>query len=308
MLKKLFNIITVLLLSITVANAQELNCKVKVLHEKITGVDKEVFVSMERSINEFLNARKWTTDQFNTTEKIDCNIMINLTTKLTGTEDGFEGTLNIQSSRPVYNSSYASPTINFVDRDIKFRFSQFAPLEFDDNRVSGNDPLIANLPATLAFYSYLILGLDYDSFSPNGGNDYFKKAQNVVNNAPEFSKVIYGWKAVDGNKNRYWLIDQMLSPRFAAFRSFWYTLHREALDNMYAKPAEARKAIFEGIAKLTQMNRENPNSILLQFFFNAKSDEIYNIVSQAPKDERAPYLAMLQQMDVPNAQKYNALR
>lgn len=307
MLKKLFNII-IALCFMSVANAQELNCKVKILHEKITGVDKEVFTGMERSINEFLNTRKWTTDQFNTTEKIDCNIMINLAAKITGTEDGFEGTLNIQASRPVYNSSYSSPTINFMDRDIKFRYSQFAPIEFDDNRVSGSDPMIANLPAILAFYAYLVIGLDYESFSPNGGNEYFKKAQNVVNNAPEFSKVIYGWKAVDGNKNRYWLIDQILSPRFSGFRNFWYSLHRDGLDNMYSKPTDARKTVFDGIAKLAQMNRENPNSILMQFFFNAKSDEMLNIVSQAPREERAPMIALLSQMDVPNAQKYNALK
>lgn len=307
MLKKLFS--TFLLSTIiVVAHAQELRCRVKVLHEHITGLDNEVFTGMERAITDFMNSRKWTNDQFNTNEKIDCNVMINLTGRLSGSDDAFDATINIQASRPVFNTNYASPTVNFVDRDLKFRFSQFTPMTFEDNRVAGSDPLTANLPAVLAYYAYLIIGLDYDSFSPNGGTDYFKKAQNVVNNAPEYNKVIYGWKAVDGNKNRYWITDQILSPRFATFRTFWYTLHREALDNMYNKPAQSRKQVFDGIAKLMQVNKENPNSILIQFFFNAKSDEMLGILAQAPKEERPVVISMLQQLDVPNSQKYAALK
>lgn len=305
MLKKLFSVAILCLFAIT-GNAQELNCKVKVMYDRIQGVDKQVFLGMERAITEFLNTRKWTNDQYSPAEKINCNILINLAKKVD--EDIYEGTMNIQATRPVFNSSYTTSIINFIDKEVLFSYSQFAPLQFDDGRVTGSNAMQSNLTALLAFYSYLIIGLDYDSFSPNGGVDYLKKAQNVVNNAPEQGKNIKGWKAVDGNKNRYWLMDQILNPRFATFRSYWYTMHREGLDNMYTKPADGRKVILDGIIKLGQLNRENPNSILIQFFFNAKSEELMSIVAQLPQQERVSYIGMLQQMDVPNAQKYNNLK
>lgn len=305
MLKKLFNIILACCIAAT-AGAQELNCKVRVMHDKIQNVDKQVFLGMERAIADFLNTRKWTGDQFNTTERIDCNIMFNLTKRIE--EDIFEGTLNIQSSRPVYNSGYASPTVNFVDKEIIFRYSQYTPLEFNDNRISGNDAMVSNLTAILAYYSYLILGLDYESFAKEGGTELFKKAQNIANNAPEQGKTITGWRPVEGNRNRYWLIDQLVNPRFKVFREYWYTLHREALDNMFAKPEESRKLITDGLVKLAQLQRENPGSILIQFFFGAKSDELASVVAQVPREQRNMYITMLQQLDVPNAQKYNALK
>jgi hypothetical protein len=307
MLKKLFSII-ILLSCTAAAHAQELYCKVRVMADKIQNqnVDKELFTNLERSITEFMNTRKWTPDEFKANERIECNILINLTTKLDA--QSFEGTLSIQATRPVFNSGYNTPIINFIDRDIQFSFTQYGTIQFDDNRVSGNNAMIANLPAILAYYAYLVIGLDYESFSPKGGTEYFKKAQNIVNNAPEQGKTIKGWKAVEGNRNRYWITDQMMNPRFDVLRTFWYTMHREALDNMYTKPDESRKLILKNISKLAQLNKENPSSILLQFFFNAKSDEMVSILAQVPKQERAPYIAMLQQIDVPNTQKYNNLK
>lgn len=286
--------------------AQELNCKVKVMADKIQGVDKELFASMQRNITEFMNTRKWTTDQFQNNERIECNILINVTSRLDN--DAYEGTINIQAVRPVYNSGYNSPLINYIDKDFKFRYNQYTPLQFDDNRVSGSEPLAANLTATLAYYAYLTLGLDYDSFSPNGGTDFLKKAQNVVNNAPEQGKTIVGWKAVDGNKNRYWIIDQLLNPRFKDMRGIWYNMHRQGFDNMYTKPEESRRLILESLPKIVQVNRENPSSILIQFFFNAKCDEFASLVSQEEGGERTKYIGMLQQVDVPNIQKYNSIK
>lgn len=305
MLKKLFSIAVLCCFALS-GMAQELNCKVKVMYDRIQGVDKQVFLGMERAITEFMNTRKWTTDQYSQNERINCNILINLTKKLD--ENTYEATMNVQATRPVFNSSYTSSLINYIDRDVTFSYSQFTPLQFDDGRVSGSNAMQSNLTALLAFYSYLILALDYDSFAPNGGTDLLKKAQNIVNNAPEQGKTIKGWKAVDGNKNRYWLMDQMLNTRFAAFRTYWYNMHRNGLDNMYNKPVEGRKAILDGILKLGQINRENPSSILIQFFFNAKSEELMSVVAQIPQQERASYIGMLQQMDVPNAQKYNSLK
>ena len=167
MLRKLCSLILMLLGFVNVVLAQELNCKVKIMSSAIQNVDKQVFTTMEKSISDFLNTRKWTTDEYGTNEKIDVNILINLQGK-TPDDDVYNGTLNIQASRPVFNSSYTSPTVNFVDKDVVFKYSQFTPLQFDDNRVVGNDPAASNLTAILAFYAYLVIGLDYDSFSPLG--------------------------------------------------------------------------------------------------------------------------------------------
>lgn len=287
------------------ATAQELNCKVSIRHDKIQNVDQQVFIDMERAISSFINTRKWTSDEFNTTEKIECTIMFNLTGKL-DVADGYSAVMNIQSTRPVFNTGYNSSMINFIDRDVNFKFNQFSPITFDDNRVSGNDALSDNLSAVLAYYVYMIIGLDYDSYSMNGGNVYFKKAQNVVNNAPE-NKSISGWKAVEGTKNRYWLVDQILNPRFAEFHKYWYTMHRLGFDNLYDKPNDARKNILGGISTLQRLNKENPNAILIQFFFNAKSNELINVVSDLPVAERQSYITQLSQTDVSNASRYQTL-
>lgn len=287
------------------ATAQELNAKVKILATAIPNADHQIFTTMEKSITDFFNTRKWTEDEYGNNEKIDINVLVTLNQKTD--DDVYKATLTVQATRPVYNASYTSSLINFVDRDVVFRYSQFTPLQFNDTRIVSGDALSSNLTAILAYYAYIIIGLDYDSFSPSGGTPYFKKAQYIVNNAPEEGKSIPGWKAVDGTKNRYWLEDQILNPRFSEVRNAWYSFYRKGLDEMYSKPEEARKAILETIPKLSQVNRENPSSILIQFYFNAKSDEYAKIVGQIPHEERAQYTALLGQMDVPNVTKYQQL-
>ena len=308
MLKRLLSFCLMLMCSVAVY-AQELNCKVTIISDKIAGVDPQVFTSMQRSIQEFMNNRKWTNDEYTATEKIDCNILLTLTAnKVKGDPDAYSANMSVQAVRPVFNSSYTSSIVNYVDKDLTFKFTQFNPINFNDNQVSGTDPLFANLPAVLAFYAYIIIGLDYDSFSPNGGNTYFKKAQNIVNNAPELRGVINGWQSAESQRNRYWLADQLLNTRFQEVHSFWYTMHREGLDSMYAKPIDARNRILVNIKKLYQVNRENPSSALMQFIINAKSDEFLKLLTSAPKPERAQYITLLTALDVPNAAKYNALR
>lgn len=287
--------------------AQELNCRVKIMREKITGVDPQVFTTMERTITEFINNRKWTTDDYGPQERIDCNMLLNIISRSDKDPDLYTATLNIQATRPVYNSTYTTPTINTIDKDVVFRFSQFNNLTFDDNRVSGTDPLGSNLTAILAYYAYLILGLDYDSFSPNGGTALLKRAQNVVNNAPEDGG-IKGWKAFEDKRNRYWIIDQLLNPRFATFRTAWYSYHREGLDVMYNKPADGRNKVLSAINVMQGIMRDNQQSSLIQAFFNAKSDEVVRIVLQGSREERLQYLTLLSQVDLNNAQKYISLK
>ncbi|KAA5532280.1 DUF4835 family protein [Taibaiella lutea] len=306
MMRKLFISFIGLLLATNVM-AQDLKGIVEVNADRIQNVDPKVFDGLKKALNEFINNRKWTADNIKPAERIECNFLLTITKKAAD-DNIFEANLNIQSSRPVFGSGYNSPMVNYIDRDVTFRFDQGQTLQFDDARVSGNDALSSNLTAIFAYYAYLIVGFDYESFSLKGGDDYFKKAQNVVSNAPEDTKAIKGWKAAENNRNRYWLIDQILNPRFAAFRPLYYSYHRKGLDMMSTKPEEARKVILDGIPTLTQINNDNPTSIFFQFYFNAKSIEYQNILMQTPVADRKDYVEQLCKMDVPNTSKYRSIR
>ncbi len=287
-------------------HAQELQCNVEVLGDKIQNVDAKVFQSLKKGLTDFLNNRKWTTDNFKPNEKIECNFL--LTLEGTAGENTYKASLNIQSSRPVYNTGYNTPMVNYVDRDVIFKYAETQVLNFDDNRVSGSNALESNLTAIFAYYAYLIIGLDYNSFQQDGGLNYLKRAQNIVNNAPEEGKQITGWKATEGTRNRYWLADQLLSPRFSKFSEYWYSFHRLGLDRMSQDPQEARKVILDGIATLTEINNDNPSSILMQFFFNAKTNEFVNILTQTPAPERKDYISQLSRIDVPGSARYRAIK
>lgn len=287
--------------------AQDLNCNVDITHDKIQNVDPKVFQSLKKALSDFVNNRKWVAENLKPAERIECSFLLNLTER-NPADNTYRGTLNIQSSRPVFNSGYNTKMVNFVDRDIYFRFDESQNLQFDDNRVAGSDAHSANLTATIAFYVYLILGFDYDSFAPKGGEAYFKKALNVVMNAPEDTKLIKGWKAAESNRNRYWLIDQILNPRFQDLRPYYYDYHRKGLDILSSKPEDGRKVITDGIETLTKVNNANPTSILMQFFFNAKSSEFVNIMMQTPAAERKDFIEQLCKLDVPNAGRYRAIK
>jgi len=188
--------------------AQELNARVNVNSSSVgTSVNKGVFQTLQTSIANFLNTHKWTSENFLSNEKIDCSFLLIL--QPTSTANLYTATLTVQAGRPIYNSSYLSPIINFQDKDIAFKYVQFQALDFNENNISGTDQQASNLTALLAYYAYMIIAFDYDSFSPKGGDPYFQKAQNIVNNAPE-DQTIVGWKAFDGIRNRYWLAENIL--------------------------------------------------------------------------------------------------
>lgn len=287
-------------------HAQEFIAQVEVNADRIQNVDPKVFQNLQRSLTDFINNRKWTNDNYKPSEKIICSFLLTLTDK--SGESTYKGTLNIQASRPVYEADYNTAIVNFVDRDVAFKYDETQTLQFDDNRITGSDALVSNLTALVAFYANLILGLDYDSFAPRGGEEYLKRALYIVNNAPEEGSAILGWKPTQGNRNRYWLIDQLLSPRFAAFRSYWYTYHRQGLDRMSQQPDDARAKIMNDLPVLDKINAENPSSYLLQFFFNAKSTEYLNMLRQAKPEERNTYVNLLSRLDVPNAGKYKGVK
>lgn len=291
-----------LIFSTPVIKAQELRARVSVLSSRVANnVDKKTFQTLQTALDNFINTRKWTSDNFATQEKIDCSFLLNL--QSTGDANVYKASLTIQSARPVFNSSYVCPLVNFQDNDIIFKYAEFQQLEFNDNRVSGTDALASNLTAVIAYYINIILGMDYDSFSQRGGDAYFQKAQNIVNNAPE-GKDISGWKAFDGTRNRYWLVENLLNSKYTIIHDAIYDYYRLGMDKLYDEEANARIQMLNVLNILNNLNTENPNTMILQFFFEGKSQELINIFSKASPPDKARALEFLQKLDVPNAPKY----
>lgn len=285
------------------ASAQEFRARVSVNSNRVgNNVNKKVFQTLQTALSDFINNRKWSNDNFKTNEKIDCSFLLNL--ESTGDADIYKASLTIQSARPVFNSTYLSPVVNYQDNDLLFKYAEFQQLEFSDTRVSGNDPLASNLTAVVAYWLNIILGFDYDSFSPNGGNVYFQKAQNIVNNAPE-GRSVSGWKAFDGTRNRYWLTENLLNSRYTLFHDAMYTYYRKGLDQMYEHPDLGRSEILNALSTLNTFNADNANTMILPFFFQAKTQELIKVFSAAPQSEKARALDLLQKLDVTSATKYS---
>lgn len=288
--------------SATIIRAQELKARVSVLSNRVANnVDKKAFQTLQTALDNFVNNRKWTTDNFSQQEKIDCSFLLNL--ESTGDANVYKASLTIQSARPVFNSSYVCPIINFQDNDVIFKYAEFQQLEFNDNRVSGTDPLASNLTAVVAYYINIVLGMDYDSFAPRGGDPFFQKAQNIVNNAPE-GKEISGWKAFDGTRNRYWLAENLLNSRYTIIHDAIYDYYKLGMDKLYDEEANARIQMLNVLNLLNNLNVENPNTMIMQFFFQGKAQELINIFLKASPPDKSKALEFLQKLDVPNAPKY----
>lgn len=214
--------------TIAIAHGQEIQARLTVMASKIsTQVNKNVFQTLQTGLMNFLNNRKWTNDAFQPNEKIQCNFLLNVEQELGN--NVYKGKLTVQAARPVYSSTYDSPIINFLDDDVVFRYQEFQSIEFNENRVQGNDPVAANLTAILAYYVNIILGFDYASFSLRGGDAYFQKAWNIVSNAPE-ARDITGWKSFENIRNRYWLAENLNSNRFALIHDALYSYYRSGMD------------------------------------------------------------------------------
>lgn len=285
-----------------IATAQELRARVTVASNRVSSnVDKKAFKTLETALNNFVNNRKWTNDSYGVSEKIDCNFLLNL--ESTSDANVYKASLTIQSGRPVFNSSYISPVINYQDADIVFKYIEFQQLEFNDSRVSGTEPLVSNLTAVFAYWINIILGFDYDSFSPGGGKVYFQKAQNIVNNAPE-GRDISGWKAFDGNRNRYWLSENLLNSKYNIIHDVIYNYYRLGMDKLYDQEAVGRSQILNTLSMLNTFNAENSNTMILQFFFQSKSQELIKIFSKAPPQDRAKAVDYLKRLDASSASKY----
>lgn len=282
--------------------AQELNARVSIMSGQIsTNIDKRVFRTLQTSLTDFLNKRKWTQEVYTTQEKISCSFLLNL--QSSPETNVYQATLTIQAARPIYQSTYQSALINFQDADVTFRYVEFQPVEFNENRVQGTDPLTANLTAILAYYVNLILGLDGDSFASRGGDEYFKKANAIVNSAPD-GRMITGWRPFDGQRNRYWLAENLVNSRYALVHDAYYNYYRLGMDQLVENEITARIGVTKAINDLYTLREDNPNIMVFPFFFLGKSDEIIGLFKKANSGERARMIEMLQKLDITNASKY----
>ncbi len=288
------------------AGAQEIQARLTVVSSKISSqVNKNIFQTLQGALTNFINNRRWTNDVFQPNEKIQCNLLLNVEQDLGN--NVFRGKLTIQAARPIYNTSYDSPIMNYIDDNVTFRYVEFQPIEFNENRVQGNDPIAANLTAVIAYYVNIILGLDYDSFSLRGGDAYFQKAWNIVNNAPE-GRDISGWKSFDNLRNRYWLAENLNNNRFALVHDALYAYYRSGMDKFYENEEEGRNGILNSLNYLTTLNTENPNSMIVQFFFQGKSTELVRVFKKASSDLRIRAVELLSKLDITNISAYKELR
>jgi Domain of unknown function (DUF4835) len=282
--------------------AQELKATVTVISSQVGNtVNPSVFRTLQTALNNFINNRKWTGDNFLPNEKVECNFLLNL--EPTPDLNVYTASLTVQAARPIYNTSYLSPIINFRDENITFKYTEFQQLDFNENRVSGSDAAVSNLTAVFAYYAYMILGFDYASFSIHGGDTYFQKAQNIVNNAPD-GRGISGWKAFDGVRNRYWLAENMLNNRYTIMHDVYYNYYRLGMDKLYEDENQARAEVLNVLNLLNSFNTDNPNKMINQFFFQGKSTELIKLFSKAPQQDKARASELLQKMDITNANKY----
>jgi len=277
-------IIPILLCMVSLAaQSQEINALITVNSDKVQGTDKTVFTTLQNALTEFVNNKKWTDATFSVNERIDCTMTIIINEQ---SENVFKGEIQVQARRPVYNSSYTTTLLNFRDTQFDFEYIQYEPLEYMENSLSSN------LTATMVYYVYLILGLDFDSFSPKGGTAFIQQAQQIVNMAQ--SQISWsGWKAFDSNRNRHAVITALTENSADTFRDMWYTYHRRGLDEMAANPDRGRTTIIESLTALEQLKSARPTSVLFQMFADAKLDEVVAIYSKATAQEKQAGYKML---------------
>ena len=279
--------------------SQELRCRVSINHSQVKTTNFQIFQSLQQAITEFMNTTRWTNYVFAPEEKIDCSILI-IITKFNGT-DFFEGSIQVSSTRPVYNSSYTSPIINFKEKTgwFKFRYLENQPIEFNENTYT------TELAYTLAYYAYFIIGMDFDTFSENGGQEFFKKMKTIVSNAQ--SGLSEAWRAMGTNRydNRYYITRDLTDEAFAPYHQALYKYHRLGLDLMADDISEGRQGVINALKDILSIYKRKPQSYLIRMFLDTKRDEIINIFSQAPSPEARQAALIMKQIDPSNASKYD---
>lgn len=276
---------------------QELNCTVQINSDRITDANTQIFNTLERSLSDFVNNTRWTTRDFARSERIECSMFINIS----GYESNqFTATLQVQSSRPIYNSTYLSPVFNFNDKDFNFRYNESENLIYNPNSFDSN------LVAVISYYANVIIGMDADTFEINGGTPYFQAAQNIASQAQGSS--FKGWSPQDGNQNRYFLINDILSTTYLPFREAMYNYHLTALDTMSENQKEGKEKLIASIKKLAEVHSVRPNAFLTRVFFDAKSDELVSAFSGGPAVSISELVETLNRISPLNSTKWSNIK
>jgi len=285
-----------LLLIVGSVHAQELNCTVQINSDQIQGTNKSVFNTLQKSISDFMNNRKWTELSFVNTERIECTLNI-IIKKVDG--DVFTSEIQVQSRRPIYNSAYNSTLFNFKDQQFTFNYKEFDQLEINQSAITSN------LTAVLAYYAYIIIGYDLDSYSRLGGTTYFQAAENIVNSAQGAD--LNGWKAFESTRNRYALVNNLLDEAFKRYRNYFYEYHRLGLDEMSNNATNARARIAEGLPFLREANRSRPSAVVISSFLEAKNDELVNVFSKGTAQEKSEAIEILTDINPAQSDRYSQI-
>lgn len=295
-MKKIFSLFVFIALFSTVYS-QEFNVVVQVTSPQVEGTEKKIFETLQQELNDFVNNRKWTNFNYKPEERIEGTILVTVSSRVSS--DQFVARINVALRRPVFNASYNSPLLNYIDKDFEFTYVEFQPLEYNDNTYSSS------LTSTIAYYLYIYLGLDGDSFARMGGSQYYEKAQNVVNLAQNAREK--GWKGFESQKNRYWMIENLTNPTYSSVREAMYKYHRLGLDVMSEDVERGRASINESLELLRKANRERPGLFILQLFLEAKRDELINIYSGASPMDKTQAVNILKEIDPANAARYQRI-
>lgn len=293
-----FKIITILILLLTLhtASAQELNCTVQINSDQISGSNKAVFNTLQKSISDFMNNRKWSEMTFTNIEKIECSM--NIVVKSVS-QDNYSAEIQIQSRRPIYNANFYSTLFNFKDNNFSFDYKEFDQLEMNENTITSN------LTAVLAYYAYIIIGYDMDSYARLGGTSFFQAAERIVNAAQAAD--LAGWKAFESSRNRYALINNLTDEAFKKYRNYFYEYHRLGLDEMSTNIVNARAKIATGLPVLRETNRARPSAVAISSFMDAKTDELINIFSKASEKEKKEAVEILSDVNPTQINRYEKI-
>ena len=296
MIKKLLILLSLALFALNLSG-QDLNCQVSISTPGMSETDRQIMQTLRAELREFINETNWTGYQFETRERIEASIQITIEERLGG--DEYRASIQVQSRRPIYNTAYDSPLFNHRDRDVQFRYREHQPLEYADNA------FLSNLTSLIAYYVYIIIGFDFDTFAPMGGTPYFEKAQQIVNlaqNTPE-----RGWKSFESQRNRYWLIENIMNNRYRQMRQAMYRYHRLGFDTMTDNIDLGRAEVLGALENLQTAHRERPNTFLMQIIMTTKSDELVNLFGGAPTMEQNKAIDILSEIDPSNSSKYRRM-
>ncbi len=283
------------------AIGQELNATVVISTPKLQEADPVIFKTLEKDLREFINQERWGNVEFKSHEKIECNFQVNIKTELGN--NAYQADIAIKAVRPVYGSEYKTLLINYVDRDIIFNYQEYQPIENSTNFFRDN------LSAVFSFYAHLILGLDGDSFTPVGGDEHYRFAQQIINQIPSaIADIDKGWQSLNRKNTRYWMMENLLSARFVSYREAWYNYHRKSLDVMHANSGEGVATMIEALKEVDKTNTTYPLTVTVIMFVSCKSDEIIEIMKNADRTQKNAVYDIMRKLDPSNSGKYNALR